>query len=97
MLFESAVADDSFLQFPLLYQRWWKRLRELSFVFSFFDSMLPFHRFVLLGFCVSTCVCPSPWETGKKVEGCTTPTKVSDLTRATSAQVPKSNGRTGSI
>jgi hypothetical protein len=29
MLFESAVADDSFLQFPLLYQRWWKRLREL--------------------------------------------------------------------
>jgi hypothetical protein len=39
MLFEPAVADDSFLQFPLLYQRWWKRLRELLFVFSFFDSM----------------------------------------------------------
>jgi hypothetical protein len=44
MLFESAVADDSFLQFPLLYQRWWKRLRELLI------APLPVSPFCVVGF-----------------------------------------------
>jgi hypothetical protein len=60
----------------------------------FFDSNVTVTPFCVVGFLVPTCLF-LPWETGRKELHETN--KSLRFDKAVSAQVPKSNGRTGSI